>query len=121
MTSSEQNSEWLTRKRLIDPKLKAAGWDIVPFMPGTSLASHQNPRSRSLRPQTFLPTLPSVQIAQSWSFGPQGVLTLKNAAAIGLEQPNQILFLQRPMVLIMGDSIPGAISMCVWLRDALAR
>jgi DNA-binding Lrp family transcriptional regulator len=28
---SEQNSEWLTRKRLIDPKLKAAGWEIVPF------------------------------------------------------------------------------------------
>jgi hypothetical protein len=28
---SESNSEWLTRKRLIDPKLKAAGWKIVPF------------------------------------------------------------------------------------------
>jgi len=28
---SESNSERLTRKRLIDPKLKAAGWKIVPF------------------------------------------------------------------------------------------
>jgi type I restriction enzyme, R subunit len=28
---SESNSERLTRKRLIDPKLKAAGWNIVPF------------------------------------------------------------------------------------------
>jgi type I restriction enzyme R subunit len=34
---SENNSEWLTRKRLIDPKLKAAGWRIVPFSPDTPL------------------------------------------------------------------------------------
>ena len=25
------HSEWPTRKRLIDPKLKAAGWRVVPF------------------------------------------------------------------------------------------
>jgi len=37
---SENNSEWLTRKRLIDPKLKAAGWEIVPFSPGMSPNSH---------------------------------------------------------------------------------
>jgi type I restriction enzyme R subunit len=37
---SENNSEWLTRKRLIDPKLKAAGWDIVPFSPGKPLSNH---------------------------------------------------------------------------------
>ena len=24
-------SEWLTRRRLIDPKLKALGWSVVPF------------------------------------------------------------------------------------------
>jgi type I restriction enzyme R subunit len=42
VTSSEQNSEWLTRKRLIDPKLKAAGWNIVPFLPGMSFNSHRN-------------------------------------------------------------------------------
>jgi hypothetical protein len=35
--ASENNSEWLTRKRLIDPKLKAAGWRIVPFDPGEPL------------------------------------------------------------------------------------
>jgi type I restriction enzyme, R subunit len=38
---SEKNSEWLTRKRLIDPKLKAAGWKVVPFVPGMSLNSHE--------------------------------------------------------------------------------
>jgi type I restriction enzyme, R subunit len=34
---SESNSERLTRKRLIDPKLKAAGWKIVPFSTQKSL------------------------------------------------------------------------------------
>ena len=33
MIPSEINSERLTRKRLIDPKLKAAGWKVVPFTP----------------------------------------------------------------------------------------
>ena len=33
MIPSESNSERLTRKRLIDPKLKAAGWKIIPFSP----------------------------------------------------------------------------------------
>ena len=37
---SESNSEWLTRKRLIDPKLIAAGWRIVPFRPDTPLTSY---------------------------------------------------------------------------------
>jgi predicted type IV restriction endonuclease len=36
---SESNSERLTRKRLIDPKLKAAGWKIVPFLPLKSLVN----------------------------------------------------------------------------------
>jgi type I restriction enzyme R subunit len=40
MKASESNSEWLTRKRIIDPKLKAAGWDIVPYSPGMSHASN---------------------------------------------------------------------------------
>src|SRR5215471_5427124 len=29
-TVEPRDSEWLTRKRLIDPKLKAAGWRVVP-------------------------------------------------------------------------------------------
>lgn len=39
MKPSEHNSEWLTRKRLIDPKLKAAGWKIVPFLPLKSVVN----------------------------------------------------------------------------------
>jgi predicted type IV restriction endonuclease len=37
---SENNSERLTRKRLIDPKLKAAGWKIIPFSVHKPLISH---------------------------------------------------------------------------------
>jgi len=35
------HSEWLTRKQLIDPKLTAAGWKIVPFVPGAPLSSYE--------------------------------------------------------------------------------
>src|SRR5688572_4907626 len=31
LTASPHNSEWLTRKKLIDARLKKAGWRIVPF------------------------------------------------------------------------------------------
>lgn len=39
-TIPSKDSEWLTRKQLIDPKLKAAGWRIVPFNPGKSIAAY---------------------------------------------------------------------------------
>jgi type I restriction enzyme R subunit len=39
MTSFSPNeSERLTRKRIIDPKLKAAGWKVVPFEEGKPLS-----------------------------------------------------------------------------------
>ena len=41
MTSvGPRDSEWLTRKRLIDPKLKAAGWQVVRFGDGKPLAAY---------------------------------------------------------------------------------
>jgi hypothetical protein len=34
MTGRDRDqSEWLTRKGLIDPKLKSGGWTVVPFDP----------------------------------------------------------------------------------------
>src|SRR6516165_7490853 len=36
------NSEWLTRKKLIDSMLKAAGWKVVPFAREKALASQNN-------------------------------------------------------------------------------
>ena len=34
-----KNSEWLTRKRLIDPQLRAAGWNVVPYSKALDLAN----------------------------------------------------------------------------------
>jgi type I site-specific restriction endonuclease len=36
------NSEWLTRKKLIDSLLKAAGWKVVPFVPGKPLLAQES-------------------------------------------------------------------------------
>ena len=83
MKASESNSEWLTRKRLIDPKLKAAGWDIVPFSIGMSLKSH----SRSAITEFETTNGPAdyalcvdgqilgIVEAKKLSLGPQSVLT----------------------------------------------
>lgn len=38
--TSPKDSEWITRKRLIDPKLKASGWRIVPFELSKPLGSY---------------------------------------------------------------------------------
>lgn len=38
--ASPSNSEWLTRKQLIDGKLKAAGWKITPFVPGAPVSQY---------------------------------------------------------------------------------
>src|SRR5437899_3132411 len=35
-----RDSEWLTRKRLIDPKLTAAGWRVVRFSDAKPLAAY---------------------------------------------------------------------------------
>ena len=37
-TASPANSEWLTRRTLIDPQLAAAGWKVVPFDSGKPLS-----------------------------------------------------------------------------------
>ncbi len=39
--ATPSNSEWLTRKILIDGKLKAAGWSVVTFVPEKPLASYE--------------------------------------------------------------------------------
>jgi type I restriction enzyme R subunit len=80
---SEQNSEWLTRKRLIDPKLKAAEWDIVPFSPGMSLNNHGNCAITESRLPTGLPIMHScvdgkvlgIVEAKKFTLGPQSVLS----------------------------------------------
>ena len=40
MPDSSNEPEWLTRKKRIDPKLKALGWDVVPYEEGKDLSSY---------------------------------------------------------------------------------
>ncbi len=39
--SETKHSEWLTRKRLIDPRLKAVGWKVVPFSSDLDLTNSE--------------------------------------------------------------------------------
>jgi hypothetical protein len=43
-------SEALTRAQLIDGRLAAAGWKVVPFVPGAPLSSYDRCAWLSLRP-----------------------------------------------------------------------
>ena len=83
MKPSEKNSEWLTRKRLIDPKLKAAGWSIIPFSPGMSLNSDKKCAVEEFEttngPADYALCVDGrilgVVEAKKLTLGPQGVLT----------------------------------------------
>jgi type I restriction enzyme R subunit len=41
MPGASGENEWLTRKRRIDPKLRAQGWEIVLFDPATDLSAYR--------------------------------------------------------------------------------
>ena len=92
MTASEQNSEWLTRKRLVDPKLKAAGWSIVPFTPGLPLSSYRNCAISEFETQNGPADyalcadgmIIGVVEAKKLTLGPQSVLTQAERYAKGL-------------------------------------
>ena len=83
MKPSEHNSEWLTRKRLIDPKLKAAGWNIIPFSPGMSFNSWHNcaieefetPKGPADYALCVDGAIVGVVEAKKLTLGPQSVLT----------------------------------------------
>lgn len=83
MIPTESNSERLTRKRLIDPKLKAAGWGIVPFSPGMSLNTHRNCAITEFEtangPADYAlcvdGTILGIVEAKKLTLGPQSVLT----------------------------------------------
>lgn len=81
--ASEKNSEWLTRKRLIDPKLRAAGWSIAPFSPGMSLNADRTCAIEEYEtasgPADYVLCVDGkilgVVEAKKLTLGPQGVLT----------------------------------------------
>lgn len=82
MPSPSHESEWLTRKKRIDPKLKALGWTVVPFDENVDLAGYSRHAIEEF-PTANGPAdyglvvdgrLLGVIEAKKLSLGPQGVL-----------------------------------------------
>ncbi|MFO7902233.1 MAG: DEAD/DEAH box helicase family protein [Pirellulaceae bacterium] len=82
MPGSSSESEWLTRKKRVDPKLKALGWEVVPFKEGKDLAEYSHHAIEEY-PTKSGPAdyalavdgqLLGVVEAKKVSLGPQGVL-----------------------------------------------
>jgi type I restriction enzyme R subunit len=86
-------SEWLTRKRLIDAKLKAAGWRVVPFVAGQPL-TRLNACAIEEYPTASGPAdyalcldgrIAGIVEAKKLSLGPQNVLIQAERYAKGIE------------------------------------
>jgi type I restriction enzyme R subunit len=84
-------SEWLTRKSLIDPKLKGLGWNVIPFVPLASptrgySAITEYPTANG--PADYALTSDGIVLgiveAKKLTLGPQGVLTQAERYARGL-------------------------------------
>src|SRR5215469_1801845 len=89
------NSEWLTRKRLIDSMLKAAGWKVVPFDVEKPLDSQNNcaveeyPTSAGPADYALCADGRIIGIveAKKLTLGPQNVLSQAERYSKGLDQP----------------------------------
>jgi type I restriction enzyme, R subunit len=90
---SPETSERVTRKRLIDPRLKAAGWRVVPFNPSKPLtacddcAIEEFPTSHGPADYALCVDgqIVGVVEAKKLTLGPQNVLTQAERYAKGLE------------------------------------
>jgi type I restriction enzyme, R subunit len=93
-TPSAATSEWLTRKRIIDGKLRAAGWEVVPFKKAKDLRlsnaaieefeTGNGPADYALcRDGRIL----GVVEAKKLSLGPQNVLIQAERYSKGVAQP----------------------------------
>jgi type I restriction enzyme, R subunit len=93
-SAQPSNSEWLTRKRLIDSMLKAAGWKVVPFAPRKSLAAQDRcaieEYPTSAGPADYALSIDGQIIgiveAKKLTLGPQNVLSQAERYSKGLQQ-----------------------------------
>ena len=93
-TISPKDSEWSTRKRLIDPKLKGAGWCVVKFNPKKSLTTYEGCAIEEF-PTEYGPAdyalcvggrILGIVEAKKLSLGPQNVLTQAERYSRGATQ-----------------------------------
>src|SRR2546422_6446543 len=87
------NSEWLTRKRLIDSMLKASGWKVVPFAEGKLPAQDRcaiEEYPTSAGPADYALCMDGQIIgiveAKKLTLGPQNVLSQAERYSKGLNQ-----------------------------------
>jgi type I restriction enzyme R subunit len=89
------NSEWLTRKRLIDGKLKATGWRVVPFAPGKPLAAldrcaieeYETANGPADYALCLGGQIVAILEAKKLTLGPQNVLSQAERYSKGIKQP----------------------------------
>ena len=95
LPAQPSNSEWLTRKRLIDSMLGASGWKVVPFVVGKSLET-QHSCAIEEYPTAAGPAdyalcvhnrIIGIVEAKKLTLGPQNVLLQAERYSKGLEQP----------------------------------
>ena len=90
--SSRSESEYLTRKQIIDSKLRAAGWSTVPFKQDSPLSAYENCAIEEFPAESGLADyalcaggqILGVVEAKKLSLGPQEVLTQAERYSRGL-------------------------------------
>src|SRR6267378_3839325 len=87
------NSEWLTRKKLIDSMLKASGWKVVPFVEGKLAAQNRcaiEEFPTSAGPADYALCMDGQIIgiveAKKLTLGPQNVLSQAERYSKGLKE-----------------------------------
>src|ERR1700687_6210303 len=89
------NSEWLTRKRLIDSMLKASGWKVAPYVAERPLTA-QDRYAIEEYPTAAGPAdyalcvngqIIGIVEAKKLTLGPQNVLSQAERYSKGIEQP----------------------------------
>jgi type I restriction enzyme R subunit len=87
----DDQSEWFTRKRLIDPKLERWGWTVVPFDPASAnrrgcyaIAEYPTANGPADYALCVNGTVLGIVEAKKLTLGPQGVLTQPERYARGL-------------------------------------
>lgn len=94
--ASPANSEWLTRKRIIDQRLRASGWRILPFQPGTPLSAYEDCAVEEYAtdhgPADYAlchgGQIVGVVEAKKLTLGPQNVLSQAERYSKGISQPS---------------------------------
>src|SRR6266404_3848072 len=94
-SAQPSNSEWLTRKKLIDSMLKASGWKVLPFDQGKPLTALQccaiEEYPTSAGPADYAlcadGRIIGIVEAKKLTLGPQNVLSQAERYSKGLEQP----------------------------------